>query len=590
METTGTANQKSVTNGGALTTTALVPNEIHTSTVTATNTEGYVSKSYATFVTLASPPDLATQSFTVTSGASVTVPFDYSGTYPATPATERITSPPSHGSAVIEATGSIKYTNNDTPFASDSFKFSVSDTAGNPSNTALVTLTVRDSVPPTIAITTPKTPSGSIYPRKQVVDATYTCADNVQVASCTASQTVTGFNTPVPEHGTLDTTSLILGGIHHLKVVVVDWAGNTTTKTVSYTVTTPHPVAGNITVSTPDHVVTINALAHVTSTYPITAASLKIVTFPNDGTATVQRSHIIQYTPTTVSNQIQHDSFTYDVKDIDGQLSNKGTVKVTIFPVPTITSISRTGGPTAGGTSVTIKGTGFFTVASVKFGTTAAQTFTVTSGTQIVASSPGHTPGQVRISVTTPGGTTPATSGDLYTYTAVAPKVTSISPVSGSPAGGTTVTVNGAGLTGATKVFFGSNSASPISINAGGTQLTVKNPAGPAGTQVNVQVTTPGGERPVASGDVFTYQPAITSLSRTSGPPTGGNQVSISGGGFSTVLHVRFGTTTALTYTVKSSTLIVATSPPHAAGQVRVSVTTAAGTTPATPADLFTYT
>jgi hypothetical protein len=66
--------------------------------------------------------------------------------------------------------------------------------------------------------------------------------------------------------------------------------------------------------------------------------------------------------------------------------------------------------------------------------------------------------------------------------------------------------------------------------------------------------------------------------------------VSISGSGFTTVVHVKFGTTTALSYTVKSSTLIVAVSPPHAAGQVRISVTTAAGTTPATTADLYTYT
>ncbi len=65
--------------------------------------------------------------------------------------------------------------------------------------------------------------------------------------------------------------------------------------------------------------------------------------------------------------------------------------------------------------------------------------------------------------------------------------------------------------------------------------------------------------------------------------------MTISGTGFTTVKHVKFGTTTARTFTVKSSTQIVATSPAHAAGQVRISVTTAAGTTPATSYDLFTF-
>ena len=44
-----------------LNTTELVPKQIHTFTVTATNSEGYVSTSYATFITLANPPALDNQ-------------------------------------------------------------------------------------------------------------------------------------------------------------------------------------------------------------------------------------------------------------------------------------------------------------------------------------------------------------------------------------------------------------------------------------------------------------------------------------------------------------------------------------------------
>ena len=94
---------------------------------------------------------------------------------------------------------------------------------------------------------------------------------------------------------------------------------------------------------------------------------------------------------------------------------------------------------------------------------------------------------------------------------------------------------------------------------------------------------------PSSRRDIFTYGPTITSLSRTSGPVAGGTKVTITGAGFRTVHSVKFGTTTAKTFTVESATQIIATSPAHAAGQVRISVTTAAGTTPATNADLYTF-
>jgi hypothetical protein len=266
-----------------------------------------------------------------------------------------------------------------------------------------------------------------------------------------------------------------------------------------------------------------------------------------------------------------------------------GSKPYTYDPVPTITSLSRASGPVSGGTQVTITGTGFLTVKSVTFGATPAKSFTVRSAAQLVATSPVHAAGTVRISVTTPGGTTPTTSADLYQFTVSAPAVSAISPASGPATGGTLVTVSGSGFTGATAVFFGSSKGTTVSVNVAGTQLTAKSPIGTSGASVNVQVKTAAGESPAVTADLFTYGPTITSLSRTSGPVTGGTKVTITGTGFSTVHNVKFGTTTARTYTVRSSTQIVATSPAHAAGQVRISVTTTAGTTPATGADLFTF-
>ena len=55
---------------------------------------------------------------------------------------------------------------------------------------------------------------------------------------------------------------------------------------------------------------------------------------------------------------------------------------------PAVTSLDTTSGSTAGGTVLTITGTNFTGATSVMFGTTLADSYTVYSDTQIVATSP----------------------------------------------------------------------------------------------------------------------------------------------------------------------------------------------------------
>jgi hypothetical protein len=85
------------------------------------------------------------------------------------------------------------------------------------------------------------------------------------------------------------------------------------------------------------------------------------------------------------------------------------------LPVPTVTSVSPNVGPAGGGTSVTVTGTNFIGTTAVKFGTTAASSFTVNSATSITATSPPGT-GTVDLTVTTPGGTSATGSGDQFSY------------------------------------------------------------------------------------------------------------------------------------------------------------------------------
>ncbi len=260
-------------------------------------------------------------------------------------------------------------------------------------------------------------------------------------------------------------------------------------------------------------------------------------------------------------------------------------------PTPTITSIDPASGPTTGGTTVTITGSGLTSTAQVKFGGTAATNFSVENDTTVVATSPIGNLGSVDVTATTAGGTTATNAGDRFTYTTPpVPTVTNVSPPSGPSPGGTTVTITGTGLTGATTVDFGSTDPALFYTVNSPTSITVTTPAAAIGP-VDVTVTTPGGTSPTSTADRFTYvappQPAVTNVSPSSGP--NGTFVTITGTSFLGAMAVDFGTTPASTYTVSSATTIFATAP-TASGAVDVTVTTPGGTSASNPNDTYTFT
>jgi hypothetical protein len=84
--------------------------------------------------------------------------------------------------------------------------------------------------------------------------------------------------------------------------------------------------------------------------------------------------------------------------------------------VPTVSAVSPSSGATAGGTRITITGSGFHSDATVSVGGSAATAVTVVSGTQITATTPAHAAGTVDVQVTTPGGTSATGAGDHFTY------------------------------------------------------------------------------------------------------------------------------------------------------------------------------
>src|SRR5713101_6955897 len=176
-----------------------------------------------------------------------------------------------------------------------------------------------------------------------------------------------------------------------------------------------------------------------------------------------------------------------------------------ISSTPTVAYINPSSGPTTGGTSVTITGSGFMCTTTVSFGSTATSDFKVDSDTQItVVSPPGS--GIVDVTVTTPSGTSSTTYDDQFDYIPPPPTVRGIDPNNGPATGGTSVTITGTGFTSAASVLFGSTPASGITVISD-TQITAISPPG-CGI-ADVTVSTPNGTSAKSKADLFTYHPPI---------------------------------------------------------------------------------
>jgi hypothetical protein len=260
---------------------------------------------------------------------------------------------------------------------------------------------------------------------------------------------------------------------------------------------------------------------------------------------------------------------------------------------PTVAGLSVTSGPMAGGTAVTITGTGFTAGTAVLFGTAPGTAYTVLSDTQIQATAPAQAAGTIDVTVTTPYGVSGITPADQYTYVAAVPTVTGVSPSADTTAGGTTITITGSNFSNATQVWFGSVASPSFTINSDNS-LSVLDPAQAAGT-VDITVVNPAGTSALGAGDRFTYSaapniPAVTGLSATSGPTGGGTTITISGSHFTGATAVTFAGALATAFTVLSDTAISAVVPAQSAGMVDVQVATAAGISAiAQPADQYTF-
>lgn len=296
----------------------------------------------------------------------------------------------------------------------------------------------------------------------------------------------------------------------------------------------------------------------------VTADSATSITATSPaGTGTVD---VVVTTPGGTSTATSADHFTY-------------------VPGPTISSISPTTGPVAGGTVVTIAGTNLENATAVDFGAAGA-TVTADSTTSVTVTTPAGSAGAVTVSVTTPSGTANAPQQFTYVVPPPPPGITGISPATGSAAGGTAVTITGSNLANATAVDFGTAAATVTADTA--SSITATSPPG-LGT-VSVTVTTLGGK--ATSPVQFAYTvppgfPTVTATSPVTGPATGGTPVTVTGTNLLGASVVDFGGKAAAFRDVTTTSLTAFA--PAGTGTVEVTVTTPAGTSVGTAAGSFTY-
>lgn len=232
----------------------------------------------------------------------------------------------------------------------------------------------------------------------------------------------------------------------------------------------------------------------------------------------------------------------------------------TFILAPIISSFSPLA--TGKGNSVIINGQNFTNASSVTFGGIVATSFVVNSATKITAIVGTGASGAV--GVVTPGG-----SASLAGFTFIQPPtVTAFTPT--STIAGATVTITGSNFIGASSVKFGGTEAASFTVESA-TSITAVLPIDALSGKVSV--TTLGGEASL-DGFVFILPPIIKSV--ISNYASEGSSVKITGLNFDNASDVRFGGIRAKSYTVISSTVIVAVVGEGGSGSV--SVTTVGGT------------
>ncbi|MCU1495971.1 MAG: cell surface receptor domain protein, partial [Acidimicrobiaceae bacterium] len=212
-----------------------------------------------------------------------------------------------------------------------------------------------------------------------------------------------------------------------------------------------------------------------------------------------------------------------------GGLSN--VVRFSYSGIPAVRSLSALGGPSTGGTRITIHGSGLSDVTSVSFvsevspsgyGASASSVVTAVTPNSLVVKAPAGLPGPVDVEpCTTTGCARPSPRTDTFVYfSSGRPDLRLVTPRQGPAKGGTEVVMFGNNLDGAVGVRFGDHSTNLLASTTGFPDgdpyiLAALSTPGTAGTTVKVTVLTRTGSARVLGGGTFHYLPSAPAPPRS---------------------------------------------------------------------------
>jgi hypothetical protein len=257
---------------------------------------------------------------------------------------------------------------------------------------------------------------------------------------------------------------------------------------------------------------------------------------------------------------------------------------------PTITTVTPTTGPMAGGTTITVTGTNFTPTTTVTVGGISATSVVVSNATTLTALTPAYVSGSLTKDITINNGNSNATLSSSFTYIAPAPTLISIAPTSGPTSGGTSITLTGTAFTPGTTVTIGGVAATNVNV-VNATTLTATTPAYVSGPLVETVVVN-NGVGTATLLNAFTYvasAPTITSIVPTSGTSSGGTSVTISGSNFIPGTTVTIGGQATTSTTVVNATTITAVTPAYVSGSLTVNVVVNNTVSTATLTNGYTY-
>lgn len=320
-----------------------------------------------------------------------------------------------------------------------------------------VAFTAPDTTAPTIALTTP--PAGASYTQGQVVNADYSCADEVGgsgLASCDGTvmsgTTIVG---TVPSESALDTSTL---GSLSFKVDAYDNAGHHTTTIHTFNVVAAPFQVTSVTPSSVGRGVNLTTLTVLGSAF---TNGSTIAILGGNGYSIIGGTTFVDPTHLTINVSVGTNATlgAHDVRVTRPSGGGSATCAgcFTINPKPTITTVVPSSASQGATKDVLISGTGLAPGALVSFGGSGITVNSVSgSGTALTVNlsiDAGAAAGARTLTVTNPDGGS-ATKTSAFTVNA-RPTITSVVPANRAQGVAANVVINGTGYAAGVSASFG---------------------------------------------------------------------------------------------------------------------------------------